>query len=263
MAPEASRTHAVLIPSYNTGARLRETLREARANWAPVYVVIDGSDDGSGESALAMASGDPLLRVRVLDRNRGKGAAILRGLEAVHADGFSHVLTMDADGQHPADRIGDFMRASRERPWALILGRPVFDASAPKARVYGRRISNSWVDMETLAAGVGDSLFGFRVYPVAALLELMRTHRFMRRFDFDAEAVVRLCWAGWVPVNLDARVRYLTPEQGGVSHFRYLRDNLILSRMHFRLFRGFVWRLPRLIVRRCRGEPPFGRPEGG
>jgi hypothetical protein len=144
------------------------------------------------------------------------------------------------------------MAASQHAPAALVLGRPVFDASAPRIRVVGRRVSNWWVNLETLWSGIGDSLFGMRVYPIRPLLAVMETHRWMRRFDFDVEAAVRLVWQGLKPVNLDAPVRYFAPEEGGVSHFRYGRDNLLLSWMHMRLFLGFVARLPRLVVRRWR-----------
>jgi glycosyltransferase involved in cell wall biosynthesis len=200
-----------------------------------------------------MAESDSGLRVLLLPENRGKGAAILHGLRQAVAEGFTHVLTMDADGQHPAELIPQFMEASRSNPDALVLGRPVFDASAPPIRVWGRKISNGWANLETLWAGVGDSLYGFRVYPARALLALMESSAFMRRFDFDVEAVVRLVWRGHRPLNLPAPVRYFRPEEGGVSHFRYLRDNALLTWMHARLFIGFLLRLPLLGWRRVAG----------
>jgi hypothetical protein len=164
---------------------------------------------------------------------------------------------MDSDGQHPAELIGEFMRRSQQRPEAMVLGRPVFDASAPLLRVRGRRVSNAWTNLETLGAGVGDSLFGFRVYPVRALIAVMRGQRWMRRFDFDTEAVVRLAWRGVKPLNVDAPVKYLRADEGGVSHFRYGRDNLLLTWMHTRLMFGFALRLPALLWRRWRRLPPF------
>ncbi|MGH8730104.1 MAG: glycosyltransferase family 2 protein, partial [Burkholderiales bacterium] len=124
----------------------------------------------------------------------------------------------------------------------------------PRLRVVGRRISNWWANLETLWAGIGDSLFGMRVYPAAALLQLMESQRWMRRFDFDVEAAVRLVWRGVRPVNLRAPVRYFRPEEGGVSHFNYLRDNALLSWMHARLFVGFWIRLPLLISRKLGKE---------
>jgi hypothetical protein len=131
----------------------------------------------------------------------------------------------------------------------MILGVPVFDASAPALRVRGRRISNWWANLETLWSGIGDSLFGFRVYPIAPLARVMGRTPFMRRFDFDPEAVVKLAWAGVPPVNRPAPVRYLRPEEGGVSHFKYVRDNALLTWMHARLMIGFIARLPVLVAR--------------
>jgi glycosyltransferase involved in cell wall biosynthesis len=257
MTPPASTTHGVVIPSYDTGPKVYETEAAARAQWRPVFVVVDGSGDGTAEGLQQMAARDDGLRVWVLPRNQGKGAAVLRGLDEARAAGFTHALTMDADGQHPADLIPAFMQASRERPDAMILGRPVFDASAPLLRVRGRRVSNWWTNLETLGAGVADSLYGFRVYPIEALLAVMHGQTWMRRFDFDTEAVVRLAWRGVKPINRDAPVKYLSAEEGGVSHFRYGRDNALLTWMHTRLMVGFVLRLPVLVWRRLRREAPF------
>lgn len=249
----ASSTHLVLIPSYNPGVKVDETVRQARHFWNPVWVVVDGSTDGSLERLRAMAAADPGLRVIALPENRGKGSAVLEGLRAAAAEGFTHVLTMDSDGQHPADRIPAFMAESARHPGAMILGKPVFDAAAPALRVKGREISNWWANLETLWMGIGDSLFGFRVYPIAPLAQIMGRQRWMRRFDFDPEAVVRLAWAGVRPINLPAPVRYFRADEGGVSHFRYFRDNRLLTWMHTRLFIGFVLRLPVLIARRLAG----------
>ena len=246
-----SSTHLVLIPSYNTGAVLVETVREAMKYWSPVWVVVDGSTDGSHLPLLRMD--DPGLRVLVLEKNQGKGAAVLHGLQVATRAGFTHVLTMDSDGQHPAVKIPEFMAASLADPAALVLGVPVFDASAPMLRVRGRRVSNWWANLETLWQGIGDSLYGFRVYPAHLLMDVMEKNVWMRRFDFDPEAAVRLCWRGARPVNIPAPVKYLRADEGGVSHFNYLRDNLLLTGMHVRLFAGFILRLPLLIVRKiCR-----------
>lgn len=250
--PQPSSTHLVLIPSYNPGARVYDTVRAARAHWAPVWVVVDGSSDGSAEGLQALAAADAQLRVMVLPENRGKGAAVLHGLDAAAAAGYTHVLTMDSDGQHPADRIPVFMAASQQQPRVMVLGVPVFDASAPNLRVQGRKVSNAWANLETLWAGIGDSLYGFRVYPVEALRRIMHRQTWMRRFDFDPEAVVRLSWRGVPAVNLPAPVRYLRAEEGGVSHFDYWRDNALLTWMHTRLFLGFMLRLPVLLWRRLR-----------
>jgi hypothetical protein len=132
----------------------------------------------------------------------------------------------------------------------MILGAPLFDASAPRIRLRGRRIANWWTNVETLWVGIADTLFGFRVYPIAPLLAIMQRTRWMRRFDFDAEAVVRLSWRGVPAHNLAAPCRYFSRAEGGVSHFNYWRDNLLLTWMYTRLFLGFLVRLPLLVARR-------------
>ena len=251
---ERSTTHLVLIPSYNPGPKVYQTVRAALDRWNPVWVVIDGSTDDSAARLSAMAAAEPGLRVFVLPKNRGKGGAVLYGLEQAAALGFTHALTMDSDGQHPADLIAQFMQASQAEPGAMILGCPVFDSSAPLLRVRGRKICNWWVNVETLWSGIGDSLYGFRVYPIEALVCVMHRQPWMRRFDFDAEAAVRLSWRGVRAINVPAPVRYFRPDEGGVSHFNYWRDNLLLTWMHMRLFVGFLVRLPLLAARLALGR---------
>ena len=202
-------------------------MRGAREHWDPVWVVVDGSTDGTGEKLATMAAADPALRVLLRPKNCGKGAAVLYGLRAALARGYTHALVMDS---------------------AMILGEPVFDAGAPRLRVNGRKISNWWANVETLWMGIHDSLFGFRVYPIAPLVRAMRFQPWMRRFDFDVEAVVRLCWHGVLPINLPAKVEYFSAAEGGVSHFNYWRDNALLTWMHARLFAEFLLRLPVLLM---------------
>lgn len=250
--PLPSSTHLVLIPSYNSGAKVYETVAQARAQWNPVWVVVDGSTDGTAAGLQRMAASDAGLRVLLAPRNQGKGSAVLMGLDAADALSFTHVLCMDSDGQHPAALIPTFMQRSQEHPTAMVLGVPMFDASAPRLRVRGRKVSNWWANLETLWAGIGDSLYGFRIYPVQPLRAIMRQQRWMRRFDFDPEAAVRLSWGGVVPINIPAPVKYLQAHEGGVSHFNYRRDNLLLSWMHLRLMVEFVLRLPQLLARKCR-----------
>jgi glycosyltransferase involved in cell wall biosynthesis len=254
-----SASHLVLIPSYNPGRKVFETVREARRYWNPVWVVVDGSTDGTTADLIEMANQDGGLRVLVLPFNQGKGAAVLHGLDEAARCAYTHALCMDSDGQHPAALIPDFMECSQRQPGAMVLGVPVFDTSAPALRVKGRKISNWWANLETLWMGIGDSLYGFRVYPVDPLRSVMRGQRWMRRFDFDPEAVVRLCWAGVRPVNLPAPVKYLSADEGGVSHFNYWRDNRLLTWMHIRLMIGFVFRLPLLIYRNLVSSTPRPR----
>jgi glycosyltransferase involved in cell wall biosynthesis len=247
---QASTTHLVLIPSFNPGQKVFDTVAAARAIWNPVWVIVDASTDGTDTQLLALAAKDSGLKVVVLPVNVGKGGAILHGAKIAIDQGFTHALTLDSDGQHPSALIPRFMRESIDAPTALILGKPVFDSAAPQLRVQGRKISNWWANLETLWQGIGDSLYGFRVYPLQPLIETMERSRWMRRFDFDVEIVVRLCWYGLRPLNIDAPVKYFSADDGGVSHFQYGRDNVLLTRMHIRLFFTFLTKLPTLISKK-------------
>jgi len=232
---KSSSSHIVLLPSFNTGPRLPGVVADVLRRWKPVLVVVDGSTDGSGQPLLELAQREPGLSVLVIPHNSGKGAAVLAGLAAARDRGFSHALVMDADGQHPADQIAEFMELSRKHPAAMILGRPVFGADVPAARLYGRRISVGVVRFETMGAAIADPLYGFRVYPVRPLLAELDPRRSGRRYDFDTEAAVRLFWAGVQPINVPSPVRYFSAAEGGISHFHYLRDNLALVLLHTRL----------------------------
>lgn len=221
----------MLVPSFNPGAALHDTVRAARAQWPTVWVVDDASTDGS-------AAGVEALGARLLGRarNGGKGAAVLTGLDRAATEGFTHALVMDADGQHPAASIPVFMAASAARPSAMVLGQPRFGPDAPGVRVRGRRVANLLARLAAPGAGIGDCLFGFRVYPIAPLLSAMRATRWMRGFDFDPEAAIRLARMGVPALSVPAPVRYRARAAGGVSHFRYGRDNLVLAWMFARLW---------------------------
>lgn len=248
----------ILIPSYNTGADLLlSTVSSALAQWPDVWVVMDGSTDGSEKAVQAMLPEHPGLKLIEQRPNQGKGAAVLHGIRQAQGEGFTHALAMDADGQHPALHIPVFTRLSAQYPEAMLLGCPQFGPEAPQLRVQGRKISNAWANLETLGWGIGDSLFGMRVYPIAALLRAFGSSSFGRRFDFDTEMAVRIAWQGVPIVNVPTPVRYLSRAEGGVSQFRYFRDNTLLTWMHARLLIGFLVRLPLLSWRLLRGGNPL------
>ncbi len=248
----------VLIPSYNTGTTLLvKTVSAALKAWPDVWVVVDGSTDGSEEAVAEKLPLHPGLRLLHQHPNAGKGSAVLLGATEAERSGFTHILTLDADGQHPAERIPTFAALAEAHPAALLLGCPQFGSDAPALRVQGRKISNWWANLETLGWGIGDSLFGMRVYPVAALLKGFAGTSFARRFDFDPEMAVRISWQGVPVINVPTPVRYLTKAEGGVSQFRYVRDNTLLTWMHTRLFMGFLLRLPLLLWRKLWGGNPL------
>ncbi len=227
-----SQTHLIIIPSYNSGGKLVETVRQALARWQPVWVVLDGSTDGSAATLAHLSGAETDLRVMTLKHNSGKGAAVLQALLAASGEGFTHALVLDADGQHWAADISRFIQASQKNPAAMILGVPQFAADAPASRRHGRRVGNWWANLETFWGGIEDSLFGFRVYPIQESVRILQSTRGARRFDFDTELAVRLFWAGVRPINLSTPVKYFKSAEGGTSHFHYLRDNLLLIRRH-------------------------------
>lgn len=248
-----SATHLVLIPSYNPGPRLLATVAAGLEQWSPVWIVDDGSTDESTAAVQALAARDPRVRVIARPRNGGKGAAVATGVAEALAAGFTHVLTLDADGQHPVDHIRPFMAASVARPEALVLGRPVFGPEVPIERLHGRKLSVGLARLEILGAGIDDPLFGFRVYPAAPLQRALASTRRARGFDFDPEVAVRMFWAGVPTLNLPAPCRYFSKGEGGVSHFNYLRDNLKLIWLHTRLLSQLLlWRW--VSVRRIRSR---------
>jgi glycosyltransferase involved in cell wall biosynthesis len=247
----ASTTHLVLIPSYNSGRRLASTLKEALACWQPVWVVVDGSTDGSADEAILLARTDPNLRVIARPENGGKGAAVLTGVTAALDAGYTHVLVMDSDGQHPAGHIQAFMAASQKDPAALVLGVPVFGPEVPLERLHGRKLSVAFAWLEILGSGIDDPLFGFRVYPARALQAALSETSAARGFDFDPEVAVRMVWNGTPTINLRAPCRYLSKSEGGISHFNYFRDNVKMVWLHLRLLTQLLlWRWPAVIRRR-------------
>jgi glycosyltransferase involved in cell wall biosynthesis len=241
-----STTHLILIPSYNPGFKVVDVVIAALNRWQPVWVIVDGSTDKSEEAVLNLQKQFSGLRVICLPTNSGKGAAVLTGMRAAWEAGFRFMLVMDSDGQHPTDRIPQFMKVSMDNPSAMVLGVPDFGSEAPVSRTKGRRIGNWWANLETLWGGIHDSLFGFRVYPIAESLEVLEKIRGGRRFDFDTELAVRLFWQGVRPINLKVPVRYFSAAEGGTSHFRYVRDNLCLLKAHTFLVIGMLPRLPRI-----------------
>jgi len=235
-----------VIPVYNHGGTVGVVAASLREQGLPVLLVDDGSDAATAAPLDALAQQDGIRLLR-LPHNQGKGAAVIAGLRAAAAQGFTHALQIDADGQHDARDAARFVAAAQARPNAFICGCPVYDESVPRARLYGRYATHVWVWINTLSLAVRDSMCGFRIYPLAATLPVAASAHIGRRMDFDTEIAVRLVWAGAPVVNQPTRVHY-PPD--GISHFRVLRDNLLISAMHARLFAGMLWRAPLLLWRK-------------
>lgn len=237
----------IVIPCFNHGALIGATVERLVPYGLPVFIVDDGSGHATGSVLQDLARRQPLVRLVRRAENGGKGAAVMDGMRAAHAAGHSHALQIDADGQHDTADVPRFLDAGRNRQNAVIIGQPIYDASAPKGRLYGRYITHLWVWIETLSFDIGDSMCGFRLYPLGSVIPLIDRVRLSTRMNFDIEILVRLAWAGVPMQNLGTRVTY--PEDG-VSHFHMLKDNLRISATHTQLVLGMLLRLPLLLRRR-------------
>ncbi len=243
-----SRVCAV-VPVYDHEAAVGGVVAGLRGHGLPVILVDDGSRPSCARVLDALAAGDPAVRLVRLERNGGKGAAVMAGFEAAAKSGHTHVLQVDADGQHALADVPAFLARSQQQPDHVVCGRPLFDASVPKGRLYPRYLTHAMVWINTLSLDIPDSMCGFRVYPLAPVLPLVRSEPPGRRMDFDVELLVRLHWRGVPMAWLPTRVVY---PADGVSQFRLFRDNVLISAMHTRLFFGMLRRAPRLIARRWR-----------
>jgi glycosyltransferase involved in cell wall biosynthesis len=240
----------IVVPVYNHEHAIGAVLAGLLRHEVPCMLVDDGSSAECAAvlDALAQANPDRVTLVR-LTPNQGKGAAVLGGFRRAAELGFSHVLQIDADGQHRTDDVPKFLAQARAHPEAIIAGHPVYDESVPKARLYGRYATHIWVWINTLSFDIKDSMCGFRVYPVAPVNALAARQAIGVRMNFDTDILVRLFWDGLQVINLPTRVSY---PADGVSHFRVWRDNVLITRMHTVLFFGMLPRIPKLLARKWR-----------
>lgn len=250
-----SYTPCILIPIYNHKDAITATVARLRPHGLPILIVDDGSDAPTQAVLAQLQHDNPDLHFFRLPENGGKGAAVMHGMLQARALGFSHALQIDADGQHDVGDLPAFIDYGRGHPDALVCGKPIYDDSVPKGRLYGRYVTHVWVWIETLSFDIADSMCGFRLYPVAATCALIESVQLPCRMDFDTEIVVRLYWRGLPVHNIATRVRY--PENG-LSHFRMLEDNIRISKMHTRLFFGMLPRIPLLLWRKLAGRPTAG-----
>lgn len=238
---------AVLIPHYNHGEGLADVLAGLAPHDLPCLVVDDGSDEPDRARVAALAARFPWVRVAWLPTNRGRGAALRHGYEVTWRRGFSHVVQLDADGQHDPADVPRFLQVALRHPDALVLGVPTFDEGAPWSRLYGRRVSTFWVAIETLSRVIPDALCGFRTIPLRPTIELLERRHLGDRMEFDPALVVGLVWQGVPVATVSTHVRY---RRDGRSHFQPWRDNVRISTMHARLCFGMLGRMPGLVRRR-------------
>jgi predicted LPLAT superfamily acyltransferase len=243
---EAAFGACIVIPIYNHKDAIGGTVERLSVHRLPLFVVDDGSDEAT-QAVLAKLACQyrELMTLIRLPVNGGKGAAVMAGLRAARRAGYTHALQIDADGQHDANDVPLFLEAARAEPGAVILGRPVYDESVPKSRLYGRYLTHVWVWIETLSLTIRDSMCGFRLYPLDAACALIDSVDLPTRMDFDIEILVRLYWRRLAFRAIATRVTYATD---GVSHFDVLWDNVRISASHTRLVCGMLLRLPLLLA---------------
>lgn len=215
-------------------------------------IVDDGSDKSSIDKVdqlvadIKSANDTPDLYLLKHATNRGKGAAFFTGAYYAHTLGYTHVIQIDADGQHDLNDVAGFVEYSRNRPDAIVSGKPYFEDDAPKVRVYGRRVTDFWVALETLSLQIKDSLCGYRIYPLRQIERILDAYHIGVRMDFDTEMLVKAVWLD-IPLHfMPTKVIY--PE-GAVSHFNYIRDNFLLISLHVKLILGMLVRSPFFIIR--------------
>lgn len=229
-----------LIPTFDNPATIGPVVERVRGLIEAVVVIDDGSAE-AGREAVDRLAPLPGVHIHHRARNGGKGAAVKDGFRVALGLGFTHALQVDADGQHQLEDVPRFLEVARSNPTALVLGSPRFDASAPKGRVFGRKLTQFWTRVETYGRSViHDPMCGFRVYPLESALAAPVRGNAM---DFDPEIAVRMAWRKIPVVNIPTDVRYFSKEMGGVSHFRMVQDNLLISWMHTRLVFCAILRL--------------------
>lgn len=226
-----------LIPHYNHPGTVGRVAQAMRGFGLDVLIVDDGSR-AECQAALRQAVSDG-IGVLYRTANGGKGAAVKDGLAYAETHGYSHVLQVDADAQHCLADTAKLLAAAAQHPEAVVCGWPQYGADAPKARLYGRKITDFWNMVHTWSTDIKDGMCGFRLYPLAPVLAVVREETVGGRMDFDTEILIRLYWRGVKPVWVKTPVQYASD---GVSHFRAFADNVLISKMHARLFCGMVRR---------------------
>ena len=238
-----------LLPVYNHGKPAGITVARLAQYGLPILVVDDGSDGETKARLAEIAVAFPSVALVTLPENGGKGAAVSAGIHKAWEMGITHLMQIDADGQHDLNQVPFFLNASSRQPEAAVCAAPVFDSSVPAGRKRGRIFANLWAKIVTLSPNIQDAMCGFRVYPVNAARNILLAETCGRRMGFDVAILVRLHWQGVPLLFYPVQVTY---PAGNLSHFHLLRDNLGISIVFARLFFGMLRRLPTLLARKAR-----------
>lgn len=233
----------IIIPCFNHADAFSSMANRITECKIPVIVVDDGSETKQSAKLKRICATQGYTYVK-RDKNGGKGAAMITGFNKATELGFSNAIQIDADGQHNIDDIDKFLKTAKKHPDALIMGQPVYDSSAPKSRLIGRKITKFWTIIETLNRHIPDTMCGFRVYPTNAVKKIIKSVKFLR-MGFDIEIVIKLYRNGVKLIPVETRVVY--PESG-ISHFHVWRDNFYISLLHTYLCCGLpLWILKKMF----------------
>ncbi len=243
---------ALLIPVHQHAEPLAAVLDGLAGYGLPCFVIDDGSDAANRERMQELARSHDFVELHHRAHNGGKGLVLRSGFRLAAHRGYSHVIHLDADGQHAPADVPRFLEAMSTHPDALVLGAPRFDASVPRARLASRQLSRFFVWLATLSFAVEDPLVGFRGVPLEPTLSLLDRVRTGDHMEFEPELAVRLVWEGVPVVNLPTPIVY--PE-GGHSNFDVIWDDLRLAWLYTRLCTGMLPRTPRLLWRRPTALP--------
>ena len=242
-----SDRYCIVIPHYCHDAQLADFLPLLGVAQLPLLVVDDGSPAASLARLEQLVGEHPWAQLILREENSGKGAAMITGLREAQSQGFTHVILVDADGQHDPADIARLHAASLQAPEALFSGKPIFGEDIPASRLYGRMITNTLAKIEAGNWGIADAMCGLRLYPLAQVLPLCKQLGNRLRMEFDTEILVRASWADLDIHFLPTQVRY---PASGRSHFRMIQDNVRLAAMHSLLLVGALVRVPARLWRR-------------
>lgn len=241
--------NGILIPVYRHGKACMQVVENLLPYGMQIILVDDGNAEETKECLTQIVKEHPQVLLVTLEKNQGKGGAFAAGMDKAHETGLTHVLQIDADGQHDCRAVPFFFEKSAQNPKALICGYPVYDESVPSARKNGRTFANTWTKIVTWEGGIKDAMCGFRIYPVEKTWQLTKKRRFDQRMGFDIDILAKLLWKNmpfaFYPVNV-------TYPQDGISNFNVVRDNITISRVFTFLCIGMILRIPLLTVRKIR-----------
>jgi len=236
----------IIVPCFNHADAFASVAVKLADFKQPVIVVDDGSTQKQSEKIKQICKTHSFFYVKN-KVNGGKGAAMIHGFKFAFKNGFSHALQIDSDGQHNILDIPLFLKTSARHPDDLIIGNPIYDESAPKSRLIGRKITKFWVMVETFNKHMPDTMCGFRVYPLDPIMPILKTIK-SKRMAFDIEIIIKAYRRGVNIISVPTRVIY---PNDGVSHFHAFRDSFYISLLHVYL----CCLIPFWLINKCfRGE---------